>query len=110
MNIVRLVLTYFVTVNEESFGFKEFDLYNFGIFENFVANEHIFRHELAIKNHLVNVQNQLKETQVSLMKYLNGPYSISHNARTRLSHDSRALWQQYVASQGAVNVDLYANR
>ena len=110
MNIVRLVLIYFVTVVEEAFGFKEFDLYNFGIFENFVANEHIFRHELTIKDHLVSVQNQLKETQVSLMKYLNGPRFISHDARTRLSDDSRALWQQYVASQGAVNVYLYANR
>ena len=38
---------------------KEIDFYHFGIMENFVANEQLFKNELRIHHHLSLVRHQL---------------------------------------------------
>ena len=97
---------------------KEIDFYHFGIMENFVANEQLFRNELRIHHHLSLVRHQLSVQADSIrraildLRYNGLSQSAVKNTPTLRLFKSTTyqLKEALTDSKQDVNTNLLANR
>ena len=97
---------------------KEIDFYHFGIMENFVANEQLFRNELRIHHRLSSVRHQLSVQADSIrraildLRYNGLSQSAVKNTPTLRLFKSTTyqLKEALTDSKQDVNTNLLANR
>ena len=97
---------------------KEIDFYHFGIMENFVANEQLFRNELRIHHRLSSVRHQLSVQADSIrraildLRYNGLSQSAVKNTPTLRLFKSTTyqLKEALTDSTKDVNTNLLANR
>ena len=96
---------------------KEIDFYHFGIMENFVANEQLFRNELRIHHHLSLVRHQLSVQADSIrrvilhLRYNGLSGAVKSTPSLRLFKSTTyQLKEALTDSKQDVNTNLLANR
>ena len=93
-------------------GYREIDFYNFGIFENLVANENIFRIELGIKKQLTNIRKRLigvrQKITTDIYQHPKTSDGSRWNSRSLLEHISNL--KKHIVDNQLTNINLFHDR